>query len=440
MAAVEIELPVGATFRVESVQLSLQPRAGTDVLLLLTAAFLLPAIVLSVYAVQRRRSLSWLAAGLYTACLAAHSGLTMFLAGVGHNFDLDSWRIAAQVMGDGRFAYAGTGRYNYGALWAYLLHGAMMLHDSFRLASPESYHVLLAAIVCIANIAIITLLACYYELAAGVIYALLPPVIVVAGFHTQIDPLAIALLLAAWIIFSFRPRPEQTGPIVLAAVLCAVSLAAKHIALFLPLCVLICPRLGTLRQRILFAVVTYGLFFLHFPPFLLDEASRRNVIKYVFLYRSHRCTGIVPLGIRVCSARMEDILDPLHVYDMGWLVMILATCWWAVRQNIKHLAFFYLVAFCAFSPAVAHQYIVIPLSACALYYRYKSVWPYIVATSLFCLHYSSAVWPKSGFLNGIHTLGAVQPLLWIFLAAWFWTTWHGKGQDGHDEQLSRQAG
>ena len=41
----------------------------------------------------------------------------------GFNYDIESWKIAADIMAQGGNVYGQTGRYNYGPIWFYILHG-----------------------------------------------------------------------------------------------------------------------------------------------------------------------------------------------------------------------------------------------------------------------------------------------------------------------------
>ena len=40
----------------------------------------------------------------------------------GFNYDIESWKIAADIMAHGGNVYAETGRYNYGPIWFHILH------------------------------------------------------------------------------------------------------------------------------------------------------------------------------------------------------------------------------------------------------------------------------------------------------------------------------
>jgi hypothetical protein len=61
------------------------------------------------------------------------------VAAVGHNYDVDSYRILSTILEQGKSVCAHTDRYNYGPIWAWLVSGFGHLagHDT-----GERFHVL----------------------------------------------------------------------------------------------------------------------------------------------------------------------------------------------------------------------------------------------------------------------------------------------------------
>lgn len=47
--------------------------------------------------------------------------LRMWMPLRGYNYDMDSWKIAADILSTGGNVYGQTGRYNYGPIWFYVL-------------------------------------------------------------------------------------------------------------------------------------------------------------------------------------------------------------------------------------------------------------------------------------------------------------------------------
>ena len=59
---------------------------------------------------------------VFLVIIALGLDLRMGAAVLGHNFDIESWYIVADIMRHGGNVYAETGRYNYGPVWFFILH------------------------------------------------------------------------------------------------------------------------------------------------------------------------------------------------------------------------------------------------------------------------------------------------------------------------------
>ncbi|CAM8376021.1 hypothetical protein MCEMHM7_00896 [Candidatus Methylopumilus planktonicus] len=59
----------------------------------------------------------------YSLLFAAFGlGIRLFCASRGYNWDVDSYRVVADIVARGGNVYQETGRYNYGPIWFYILH------------------------------------------------------------------------------------------------------------------------------------------------------------------------------------------------------------------------------------------------------------------------------------------------------------------------------
>ena len=66
--------------------------------------------------------------------------LRILMAILGHNFDLESYEIVADIILEGKSVYANTTRYNYGPIWAYIL-AALKLLASIGAYNQKLFHV-----------------------------------------------------------------------------------------------------------------------------------------------------------------------------------------------------------------------------------------------------------------------------------------------------------
>ena len=64
--------------------------------------------------------------------------------------------------------------------------------------------------------------------------------------------------------------------------------------------------------------------------------------------------------------------------DLVWLAVILLVAWFA-DGHLEDLFWTYLIGFVGCSPHWLDESLMIPLAACAAYYRYKTIWIYFLA-------------------------------------------------------------
>jgi hypothetical protein len=226
--------------------------------------------------------------GLWAA-LAAGVAVRLWLATLGHNFDLESWLIAGQALRAGKNVYVETFRLPYGPLWAVVSAWALQVQGWLGWSGMGSFHVLIVSVLATSDVAIALLLARLWEPAAAIVFILCPVSCLITGYHSQIDTLAILFALWSWCVLA---RGEDGAPwrVPAAGPLLGLSLAVKHIALFLPLWVLLWRR-WPLPARIAYGGIAYGVFLACFLPFSLTPEGRAAVWDHVFLYRGLPGTG-----------------------------------------------------------------------------------------------------------------------------------------------------
>lgn len=227
------------------------------------------------------------------ALLAVSSTIAkVLLSGLGHNFDLESWALFSDLVRAGKNVYAETYRNPYGPLWAYFCAGAGCVQAQvFGSESLVGFHRLLAFLLSLVDVGIAGLLARRYSLGVGTLFLLNPVSLLITGFHTQFENLAILLALAACLLLEGREAPGLTRHGLAMAGL-GVSLVVKHILIFLPLWFLFRPG-ASRRERALY-LVPFALFGASFLPFVGDERGLEGVIEHVLLYDSFHLDGFFP--------------------------------------------------------------------------------------------------------------------------------------------------
>jgi hypothetical protein len=303
------------------------------------------------------------------------------LAGLGHNFDVESWALFSQLVRDGKNVYAETYRNPYGPLWAYLCAGVSYLQ--FHLFGSESlvgFHRLLAFFLSLVDVAIGSLLARRYSLLVGALFLLNPVSLLISGFHTQFDNLAVLLALVACLLLESRSRYA------LSMATLGVSLVVKHVVIFLPLWFLFRP--GASRRERALALLPFAFFGASFLPFVSDERGLEGVIEHVLLYGSfhldgffpHLVSGFVPLKAIELAFSWVPVFSG---FKLVWFAAMMLTGFAVRDRSYSEQLLVYLVAVVVFSSAMADQYLAIPMAACAVFYRRWPVWWYVAASAVY---------------------------------------------------------
>jgi hypothetical protein len=314
---------------------------------------------------------------LFAAAIVLGLGLRVWLGSLGGNFDLTSWVLVAHGMDDGHAIYTSAGRYNYGPVWAWILHGLAHLTPILfgGGAGVMRFHVVIAGFLGLVD--------------AAIIFFLCPIGVLTSGFHSQFDNLAVLLGLLAWVILrdpAIRARP---GAFWAAAALVGLSLATKHILIFLPLWVLLWKECGSLRRRLGFCAVAYGIFAAGFAPWLLDPASRPYVIANVFQYTSTPQYSFLRRMAAACAPWLVSANPPvpgLTAVNLAWAAAMVLMGSAAIRVQQRHggpeMYLVYLAALVPLAPSAAIQYLAIPLLAAAVAWRNPAAWLFMVAGSV----------------------------------------------------------
>jgi hypothetical protein len=65
--------------------------------------------------------------GLFFAVLVAGIAARLLVATCGHDYDMDSWQLVANLVDRGDNVYASTDRYNFAPGWFHVLHALNLL-------------------------------------------------------------------------------------------------------------------------------------------------------------------------------------------------------------------------------------------------------------------------------------------------------------------------
>ena len=290
----------------------------------------------------------WAVFGVVVLGVAARMGL----AACGHNYDIDSCFIIAEIVRRGGNVYAETTRYNYGPVWFQILH----MLDWLACHHQSVLRYLIAGLLTAVDVGIFLILCRLAGRLAGVLFFLNPISILITGFHSQFDNLAIALgLLAVWQMGDDFERPVDRRKFA-GLLLLGLSLATKHVLFAFPVWLAVKQR-GFL-QKIIVVLVPTAVFLAGFLPYWQD--GRAGIIENVFRYRSadtaYFYNFFLPGGTK---------------YFLGsqvvWVAMLLIFALVCRRRNGFESLLLYTGVLVAASPATRNQYLSIPVPLAAVF-------------------------------------------------------------------------
>ena len=163
--------------------------------------------------------------------ILAGSLIRISLSFRGYNFDIDSYRIVADIFSSGGNVYSLTTRYNYGPIWFHVLG---LLDKGFAWIENDLFRIRFAVTCFLTGIDI--LMAIYisskYSRKAAILFYLNPISIIISGYHSQFDNLAVLIGLVAIDLYerssTFRSRTASLS-------LLGLSLSVKHVFILFPL-------------------------------------------------------------------------------------------------------------------------------------------------------------------------------------------------------------
>ena len=311
----------------------------------------------------------------------------------GFNYDIESWKIAADIMAHGGNVYGETGRYNYGPIWFHILHLLdVMPGTGFGQFFAFRYKV--AAFLTCVDVAIFVILLRRFNVLVAALFFLSPISIIVTGLHSQMDNLAV---LFGLIGILFLEKDKRTNVFfILGLLFLALSLSTKHLLFFLPIWLAF--KQERWSQKLLIVVIPYAIFLGLFVPYW--DLGQTGIINNVFLYRSF---NNAPFWTVFAPAIFLKVLPPVILFFSA--LFVLGLIW--RKKPLLETYFLYLISVVVFSSAIANQYLAIPTSAIATQWN----WAYALFTA-FSTVYLTVDWA------GL-SIGMVQKAL------------HWQGQNGY---------
>jgi hypothetical protein len=328
---------------------------------------------------------------LFWAVMIAGVAARLLVATRGHNMDVDSCQIVANILDQGGNVYADTTRYNYGPVWFNILHGLNLLAGH----NPATLRYLLAGFLSLVDVGIFLIMWRRFGRMIASLFFLNPVSIIITGYHSQMDNLAILLGLLAVLLMGDefdKPinRRKLSGLFVL-----GISLATKHLLFAFPLWLAV--KQNGFLQKLGILLIPVTVFALSFVPYW--PAGGTGIIQNVFIYRSvsneYFYRIFVPMGLQF-----------MFTSQMVWFFLLFIFAFiYRQKNNIESLLL-YTCLLVATSPATANQYLVIPIPFAVTHLNLFTILYMVIAT----IHLLVDV-------NGLHLIrlnAATHPIITAF--------------------------
>jgi hypothetical protein len=326
----------------------------------------------------------------------------MQLASFGHNYDFQSYQIVGDLLYHGDNVYAGTSRYNYGPVWFNILQALDFLSGH----RDTIFRYLIAALLSLVDAGICLVLWRKFGLVAAGFFILNPVSMIISGFHSQFDNLAILLGLFAMLVFGNDFEQPVGRRKVFGLLLLGLSLMTKHVLFAFP-CWLAVKQKG-FANKFLVVFLPVAVFLAGFIPYW--RVGEHGIIQNVFLYRSVSNEYFYDLFLPPC---LQHTVGSLAV----WLACLGAFAFICRKKDAIDSLLFYTAVLVATSPAITNQYLAIPVAFIAIRTNCLTVLYTLVAT----VHLITDQ-------DGLHILGilpAIPPNIpvYVLVVALVWVTW-----------------
>ncbi|GFO71208.1 hypothetical protein BJAS_P0500 [Bathymodiolus japonicus methanotrophic gill symbiont] len=294
--------------------------------------------------------------GWFILVIIAGTLIRLAIAQRGYNFDIVSYRIVADIMADGGNVYAETQRYNYGPIWFYILSFLDTL--PFPISDPLlSLRWKVSSFLSLTDIAIAVCLYRWYGLKVATLFFLNPISIMITGYHSQFDNLAILMAL-----ISIKTLDNESNAIsyrsLFGLILLGVCLTIKHLLFLFPFWLAI--KNTRWRDKLLTISIPYTVFLASFLAFIPKGTA--GIINHVFLYRGFANApfwhGIAP----------EVIIDKIPIFILFISTLLLLGLFFRSKKPLESL-YLYTIVLVIFSSAVANQYLAICIVAISMHWN-----------------------------------------------------------------------
>ncbi len=283
--------------------------------------------------------------------------IRLAIAHRGYNFDIASYRIVADIAAHDGNVYAETQRYNYGPIWFYILSFLDTL--PFPISDPLlSLRWKVSAFLTLTDIGIATCLYRWYGFKVAYLFFLNPISIIISGYHSQFENLAILMALISVKNMDRNTPDTSITTLLTPLLLLGLSLSIKHVLFLFPLWLAF--KNTRWRDKLLTITIPYILFLATFLPFLPEGG--KGILHHVFLYRGF---ANAPFWVGSAPSVIVDKL-PMFILFIGTIILLGLLI--RTKKPLESLLI-YTIALLVFSSAIANQYLAICIIAISVHWN-----------------------------------------------------------------------
>ena len=289
------------------------------------------------------------------AVILAGIFLRILAAAHGHNYDFESYKIIAEVSRHAGNVYLETSRYNYGPLWFLLI--SLLDKIAFLFSDPAAvFRLLILGTLTLADLGIYAILFKQFGAKAAALFFLNPLSIIVTGYFSQFDNVAILLALFAMHVYGEDFSKDMPARKWLGLLLLGISITTKHLFFVFPIWIAV--KQQGFKFKSIAVILPLALFIVSFIPFL-GEGSQ-GVVDNVLRYNSFKNAPLL-------SFIFAGIYRSFDLSRLVWFVALIAGAFIFRTKSLRECALMYLFLLLLFSPSVIYHYLAIVAPAIAVY-------------------------------------------------------------------------
>ena len=354
--------------------------------------------------------------------------IKLYCSTLGYNYDLELYKLYGNIILNGENIYTQTNLFNNGPISAYLCAGVVWLQHLLGNDDIQFFHLIWVLFLSLIDVLIALTLYRTFKPLVGILFLINPVSILITGYHSHIDNLAILLGFWSWLLLV--SSKNSNSKIIISAVFLGFSLVVKHLMIFFPLWIFFWNEKFSLKERIFYLIISYGIFILSFLPFIFDNGAYNSILNNVIGYSSQQGSSVM--------AHLINLIIPVEAINnaLSWIpffpgirlfffLIMLIGGYIVIKTKQEYAFYLYLIFLVSASTQIANQYLEIPIISCAVFYKKWELWLYSLSAGFFLLFISDY---NVGKLLMYYDFGLGKPglvkfqyhllfqlILWIFL-------------------------